>query len=296
MLTGAKARCRERPARLLFGAPCSWLSYGVLNRRLDVQPTENAFVFLILIKEMCMKLFVSGLLALLLTAGSALAAGQPMELKTDEQKLSYAMGLDLGEYFKGLEEKFDLNALQQGISDSYSGGKPLLSPEDAAAVQQTFAKRQQEKQIQKTVGMVQKNRKAAEEFLKANKAKEGVVETKSGLQYKVVKKGQGAKPTPTDTVKVQYKGSLLDGNEFDSSYKRNEPAVFQVNQVIAGWQEALPLIETGSTVELYIPPDLAYGDRGAPPVIEPGSMLVFQVELLEIQAPAKEKEKEKEKK
>ncbi len=240
-----------------------------------------------------MKLYVSGLLALLLTAGTAIAADQPVELKSDEQKLSYAMGLDLGEYFKGLEEKFDLNVLQAGINDGYNGNKPLLTPEDAAGIQQTFAKRQQEKQMQKTVVMVQKNRKAAEEFLKANKAKEGVVETKSGLQYKVVKKGQGAKPTPTDTVKVQYKGTLLDGKEFDSSYKRNEPAVFQVNQVIAGWQEAMPLMETGSTLELYIPPDLAYGDRGAPPVIEPGSMLVFQVELLEIQPPAKEKEKEK---
>jgi len=242
-----------------------------------------------------MKLYVSGLLALLLTAGPVFAADQPMELKSDEQKLSYAMGLDLGEYFKGLEEKFDLNVLQQGINDGYNGNKPLLTAEEAAAIQQTFAKRQQEKQIQKTVAMVQKNRKAAEEFLKANKAKEGVVETKSGLQYKIVKKGQGAKPTPTDTVKVQYKGTLLDGKEFDSSYKRNEPAVFQVNQVIAGWQEALPLLETGTTAELYIPPDLAYGDRGAPPVIEPGSMLVFQVELLEVQPPAKDnKEKEKE--
>jgi FKBP-type peptidyl-prolyl cis-trans isomerase len=243
-----------------------------------------------------MKLYVSGLLALLFIAGTAIAADQPAELKTDEQKLSYAMGLDLGEYFKGMEEKFDLNVLQQGINDGYKGNKSLLSADEAAAIQQTFAKRQQEKQIQKTVTMVQKNRKASEEFLKANKAKEGVVETKSGLQYKVVKKGQGAKPVPTDTVKVQYKGTLLDGKEFDSSYKRNEPAEFQVNQVIAGWQEALPLMEAGSTYELYIPPDLAYGDRGAPPVIEPGSMLVFQVELLEVQPPAKEKEKEKEKK
>jgi FKBP-type peptidyl-prolyl cis-trans isomerase len=240
-----------------------------------------------------MKSYVSGLLALFLTAGTAFAADKPVELKSDEQKLSYAMGLDLGEYFKGLEEKFDLNVLQQGIDDGYNGNKPLLTAEEAAAIQQTFAKRQQEKQMEKTVAMVQKNRKAAEEFLKANKAKEGVVETKSGLQYKVVKKGQGAKPAPTDTVKVQYKGSLLDGKEFDSSYKRNEPAVFQVNQVIAGWQEALPLMETGSIYELYIPPDLAYGDRGAPPVIEPGSMLVFQVELLEIQQAPKENEKEK---
>jgi FKBP-type peptidyl-prolyl cis-trans isomerase len=240
-----------------------------------------------------MKLLMSGLLVLLLMAGTACAADQPVELKTDEHKLSYAMGLDLGEYFKGLEDKFDLAMLNQGLVDGYNGNKPLLSAADAAAIQQSFAKRQQEKQIQKTVAMVQKNRKAAEEFLKANKGKEGVTETKSGLQYKVVKKGQGAKPAPTDTVKVQYKGTLLDGKEFDSSYKRNEPAVFQVNQVIAGWQEALPLMEVGATYELFIPPDLAYGDRGAPPVIEPGSMLIFQVELLEIQAPAKDKEKEK---
>jgi FKBP-type peptidyl-prolyl cis-trans isomerase len=242
-----------------------------------------------------MKLYVSCLLVLLLTAGPAFAADQPIELKTDEQKLSYAMGLDLGEYFKSLEDKFDLGVLQQGINDGYNGNKPLLSADDAAAIQQAFAKRQQEKQIQKSVEMVKKNRKAAEDFLKANKAKEGVVETKSGLQYKIVTKGKGAKPVPTDTVKVQYKGSLLDGKEFDSSYKRNEPAEFQVNQVIAGWQEALPLMEAGATYELYIPPDLAYGDRGAPPVIEPGSMLIFQVELLEIQQQPKDKGKEKKK-
>jgi len=238
-----------------------------------------------------MKWCVSGLLALLLMVRPVLAAdqAQPAELKNDEQKLSYAMGLDLGEYFKSLEEKFDLGVLQQGINDGYNGNKPLLSPEDAAAIQQDFAKRQQEKQVQKAVAMVQKNRKAAEEFLKANKTKEGVVEAKSGLQYKILKKGDGPKPTSADTVKVHYKGTLLDGKEFDSSYKRNEPAVFQVNQVIAGWQEALQLLNTGTTAELYIPPDLAYGDRGAPPVIEPGSLLVFQVELLEVQPAAKEK-------
>ena len=242
-----------------------------------------------------MKLYVSCLLVLLLTAGPAFATDKPAELKTDEQKLSYAMGLDLGEYFKSLEDKFDLGVLQQGINDGYNGNKPLLTAEEAAAIQQTFAKRQQEKQLQKTVAMVQKNRKAAEEFLKANKGKEGVVETKSGLQYKIVTKGKGAKPVPTDTVKVQYKGSLLDGKEFDSSYKRNEPAAFQVNQVIAGWQEALPLMEVGATYELFIPADLAYGDRGAPPIIEPGSMLIFQVELLEIQQQPKDKGKEKKK-
>nr|WP_321465188.1 FKBP-type peptidyl-prolyl cis-trans isomerase [uncultured Desulfobulbus sp.] len=239
-----------------------------------------------------MKLLMSGLLSLVVTVGTACAADQPMELKTDEQKLSYAMGIDLGEYFKGLEEPFDLTVLQQGILDGYSGNKPLLSPADAAAIQQAFAKRQQEKQVKKAVAMVQKNRKAAEEFLKANKAKEGVVETKSGLQYKVIKKGEGKLPVPTDTVKVQYKGTLIDGKEFDNSYKRNEPAVFQINKVIMGWQEAMPLMPVGSTFELFIPPDLAYGDRGAPPVIEPGSMLVFSVELLAIENPPAEKAEE----
>ena len=235
-----------------------------------------------------MNVYLSCLLALLLATGSAFAADQPAQLKTDEQKLSYAMGMDLGEYFKGLEENFDLKVLQQGINDGYSGNKPLLTAAQAASIQQAFAHRQQANQIKTTLAMAQKNRKAADEYLKANKAKAGVVETKSGLQYKVVKQGDGAKPVPTDTVKVQYKGTLVDGKEFDSSYKRNEPAVFQVDQVIPGWQEALPLMTVGSTYELFIPPDLAYGDRGAPPVIEPGSMLIFQVELMEIVPPAKE--------
>ena len=116
------------------------------------------------------------------------------------------------------------------------------------------------------------------------------VTTASGLVYESIKDGAGESPKATDTVKVHYKGMFLDGKEFDSSYKRNEPAVFQVDQVIPGWQEALPLMTVGSTYELFIPPDLAYGDRGAPPVIEPGSMLIFQVELMEIVPPAKETE------
>ncbi|WP_028583910.1 FKBP-type peptidyl-prolyl cis-trans isomerase [Desulfogranum mediterraneum] len=234
-----------------------------------------------------MKGFVSTVLVGLLMAGGAVAAEKPAALETEQQKLSYAMGLDLGTYFKGLGEELDMDVVHRAMLDAYTGKTPQLSAEEAGQIQQAFAKRQQEKQIQKTVAMVQKNRQAEEAFLSANKAKEGVVETESGLQYKVVKQGKGVKPQPTDTVKVHYKGTLLDGTEFDSSYARNEPAVFQVNQVIAGWQEALPLMEVGSTYELYIPAKLAYGDRGAPPVIEPGSMLTFQVELLEI--PAAEK-------
>ncbi|MBM9536137.1 FKBP-type peptidyl-prolyl cis-trans isomerase [Desulfobulbus alkaliphilus] len=231
-----------------------------------------------------MKPYLMCLPALLCITGVAFAAVPAPSLQSDEQKLSYAMGLDLGEYFKSLDATFDLDVMQQGIKDGYLGNPPLLSAAEIAELQQEFARSQQEKQIRETLVMIEKNRQEAEEFLKANKDREGVIETPSGLQYKVMDKGAGgAKPQPTDTVKVQYTGTLLDGTEFDSSYKRNEPAVFQVDQVIAGWQEALPLMEVGATHELYIPPDLAYGDRGVPPVIEPGSMLIFQVELLEIQ-------------
>ncbi len=224
------------------------------------------------------------LFALLLIAGPAVAAGgdKAPSLDTDDRKLSYAMGYDLGTYFKSLGEDFDLSVLQRGLEDAYSGKKALMTPEEVTRVQQQFASRQQQKQIQKTVAMVQKNHKAQEKFLQENRKKKGVVETKSGLQYKVIKQGKGPKPGKNDTVKVHYRGTLLNGSEFDSSYKRNEPAVFKVGQVISGWQEALQLMNVGSTYELYIPANLAYGDRGAPPVIEPGSMLIFKVDLLDV--------------
>ncbi len=253
-----------------------WLhdvTYGVLKSLYD--------------KEHKMQKIGLGIFLVLLVASTAISADKASEFKNEQQKLSYAMGLDLGAYFKGLGENFDLTVLQHGISDAYTGKKPLMTAEEAAAVQKKFATRQQEKQIKKTVAMVKKNRDAAEKFLAENKKKKGVKVTKSGLQYKVIKQGKGKKPGLKDMVKVNYRGTLLNGKEFDSSYKRHEPAVFQVGQVIAGWQEALQLMNVGSTYEIYLPPDLAYGDRGAPPVIEPGSMLIFQVELLDITTPGK---------
>jgi FKBP-type peptidyl-prolyl cis-trans isomerase len=142
--------------------------------------------------------------------------------------------------------------------------------------------------------MTAANQEAAKKFLDENKGKEGVKTTASGLQYKIVKEGTGDdRPATNDTVKVHYKGTLLDGTEFDSSYKRNQPAEFQVDQVIPGWTEAMQLMNVGSTYELYLPPELAYGDRGAPPVIEPGSMLIFEVELLDV-IKGEEEKKDKE--
>jgi FKBP-type peptidyl-prolyl cis-trans isomerase len=234
-----------------------------------------------------MRVLLSCLLALLLVAGQAVAEEKkPVELKTDNQKLSYALGLDLGSYFKSLNEDIDLDILHQEVLDSYKGNKALLSSEEAAAIQQKYAKKQQEQRLKQTVEMISKNKKAAEDFLKANGKKEGVTTTASGLQYKVLTKGTGPKPKAEDVVKVHYTGKLLDGTEFDSSVSRGEPAVFPLNQVIPGWTEAVQLMNVGSKYQIFLPPDLAYGDRGAPPVIEPGSMLVFDVELLGIENPA----------
>ncbi len=240
-----------------------------------------------------MKKIIVTCVGMLLFSNVAIGADKPFELATEEQKTAYAMGMDLGGYLKGLGEDLDIEALQRGMGDVYKGNKLLLSKEEAAEVQQKFATKMQEKQIRETVAMVQKNNEAAEKFLAENKKKDGVKETASGLQYKVIKEGTGKKPGPDDTVKVHYRGTLLDGTEFDSSYKRNQPAVFKVGQVIKGWQEALQMMSPGAEYELYIPPKLAYGDRGAPPVIEPGSMLVFKVELLEVVDPGKAEEQKK---
>uniref|UniRef100_UPI0040563401 FKBP-type peptidyl-prolyl cis-trans isomerase n=1 Tax=Candidatus Electrothrix sp. TaxID=2170559 RepID=UPI0040563401 len=229
-----------------------------------------------------MKLAVYAVMSLMMVAGTAVAAEPVTELKTDQQKTSYALGLDLGTYFKSLETDFDLPVIFQGIKDSYTNGEALLSPEEAKKIQKQFAIDQQKKKVEKVQAVLEENKKAAADFLKKNEKEKGVKVTDSGLQYKVITEGKGEKPSATDTVKVHYKGTLLDGTEFDSSYKRKEPATFKANQVIPGWTEALQLMSPGSKYTLYLPPELAYGDRGAPPAIEPGSLLIFEVELVDI--------------
>lgn len=230
--------------------------------------------------------FLTGTLAAAEQQAASKAEAKPASqysiLKTEEQRLSYALGIDLGEYFKSLDDVFDLDMLARGIEEGYHGKTPLLDRETIEELQQEFGRRQQEQTVKKMVELIEKNRKAADDFLKENKKKAGVVETSSGLQYKVLKAGTGVLPKGSDTVKVHYTGALLNGTEFDSSYKRNAPAVFRVEQVIPGWQEVLSLMPAGSKYEAYLPPDLAYGNRGVPPEIDPGSLLIFQVELLEV--------------
>jgi len=198
-------------------------------------------------------------------------------------KVSYAIGVDIAGNFK--KQGIDINPAQfaKGLADAWAGGKVLLNDEEVKATLMAFQNELKTKMQEKAKAAGEKNKKDGEQFLAANKAKPGVMTTASGLQYKVVKEGAGAKPTPEDTVSVNYKGTLIDGTEFDSSYKRNQAATFTVKGVIPGWTEALQLMTVGSTYQLFIPSNLAYGERGAGSTIGPNSTLVFEVELLSIE-------------
>jgi FKBP-type peptidyl-prolyl cis-trans isomerase len=204
-------------------------------------------------------------------------------LKTDNDKISYVLGLNLGTDMKKRSIN-DLNydLLIKGIRDAYADGEKLMTDEEAEQVWSTF----QQNMKASSMKMSDDNKKKGDEFLAQNKAKEGVVTLPSGLQYKVIKAGSGPKPKLTDTVTTHYRGTLINGSEFDSSYKRNAPVSFPVNGVIKGWTEALQLMETGSKWQLFIPSDLAYGPNGAGGVIGPNETLIFEVELISVKPTA----------
>lgn len=220
------------------------------------------------------------LCALLIAAPVCFAQDKP--IKTDKEKLSYSLGYDLGQEMKKIDVSIDDATFFKGFKDSLSGAKPALTEKEMVDTMQAFQADMQKKQQEKMKVVAEKNKKDAEAFLAQNKTKEGVKTTASGLQYKVVKEGTGESPKITDTVEVNYKGTLLDGTEFDSSYKRGQPAVFPIRGVIPGWTEALQLMKPGAKFQLFIPPALAYGERPAGPVIGPNSLLIFEVELLAI--------------
>jgi FKBP-type peptidyl-prolyl cis-trans isomerase len=204
-------------------------------------------------------------------------------LATDKEKASYALGLNIGRGLSKQPVDLDSAAVARGLKDGLSGTKPLLTePEIAAdlAQLQDQVKKASEAKMQE---LAAENQKAGAAFLAENKSKEGVVALPSGLQYKVLTAGTGPKPTAADTVVCQYRGTLLDGTEFDSSYKRGQPATFAVGRVIKGWTEALQLMPVGSKWQIFIPAELAYGERGAGNVIPPNATLVFEVELVSIQ-------------
>ena len=214
---------------------------------------------------------------------SATKAPASRTLETPKDKLSYSIGMNIGKSLKRDNVEVDPDLLLRGVKDVLGGGTPLMTDEEAQSTLNELQADLRKKQEQEVQQLAETNKKEGEAFLAANKTKAGVVALPSGLQYKILQEGTGPKPTAADTVTVNYRGTLVNGTEFDSSYKRGQPASFPVGGIIKGWTEALLLMPVGSKWQLFIPPELAYGPRQAGPAIGPNSTLVFEVELLSIQ-------------
>lgn len=216
---------------------------------------------------------------------SATTQAEESAFKTLKEKVSYAIGMAFGRDTKAQGVELDPDVFIKGFKDTVAGAKPAMTDEEAQTTMTAFQAEMMAKKQEEAKKAGEENKKLGDTFLAENKQKEGVKTTASGLQYKIVKEGDGKKPTAQDTVTVNYKGSFVDGKEFDSSYKRNQPAVFPVSGVIPGWTEALQLMKTGSKWEFVIPSNLAYGEAGAGGVIPPNATLVFEVELVSINPP-----------
>jgi FKBP-type peptidyl-prolyl cis-trans isomerase FklB len=220
-------------------------------------------------------------LALLVLPALASAQDAPA-LKSEKEKLSYAMGLDLGTQLKSRSVDIDPDVFARALKDALSGAKTLMTDAEAKAVITELQKAMLVKQAAEAKAAGEKNMKEGDAFMAANKTKEGVVTLASGVQYKVLSPGTGKQPTLEDTVVCQYRGTLIDGKEFDSSYKRGQPATFPVKGVIKGWTEVLQLMPVGSKWQVVIPPALAYGERGAGADIGPNATLIFEIELVAV--------------
>lgn len=235
-------------------------------------------------KKMCMAALA--VLALALPAcGQNKEAVKAPEVKTREDKISYGIGMDIAGNLQSFPVKLNADLLSQGLKDALTGAKPLVADKDLQEAMQSLQAEMMAKQAmenEKMKGVAEQNKVDGAKFLEENKKKEGVVTTKSGLQYKVITKGSGPKPKPEDVVLVHYRGTLTNGTEFDSSYSRNQPAKFPVGGVIPGFSEALQLMDKGAKWQVVIPSDLAYGDKQAGPGIAPNSVLVFELELVDI--------------
>ena len=210
------------------------------------------------------------------------SAEERLELKDQKDKDSYSLGYKLGSDFTREDMKIDLEALISGIRDAFGGKAPLLNEDEMRKTLMNLQKKMQAAQQKLMKEQGPKNLADGKAFLKKNEAIDGVKTLPSGLQYKVITEGTGKKPKASDTVTVHYRGTLIDGSEFDSSYRRNKPATFRVNGVIPGWTEALQLMKEGAKWKLFIPPNLAYGERSVGH-IGPNSTLIFDVELVSVQ-------------
>ncbi len=226
-----------------------------------------------------MKKILIVLLVLFFVFGTAYAEDK---FKTKQEKIGYAIGMNIGTNM--LQQKVDVDAdqLAAGLHAVLKGEKTVLTQEEMGQILTAYQQEMQMKQMAEMAAEAAKNEKLAQEYLENNGKQDGVVTLESGLQYKIIKAGTGASPKAESKVQVHYRGTLLDGTEFDSSYKRGEPASFPVNGVIPGWTEALQLMKEGAKWQLVIPASLAYAERGAPPMIPPNATLIFDVELLKI--------------
>jgi FKBP-type peptidyl-prolyl cis-trans isomerase FklB len=222
------------------------------------------------------------------------------DLKTQDDNISYSLGFSMGSRFIRDGLNINLEVFQEGMKDGFTGSRQILSEQEMqqtmmALQQKMMAKRQTEhmKEMEERKRLGEANKEKGEKFLEANKTKEGVTTLESGLQYKILKKGTGASPKATDTVKCNYRGTTIDGKEFDSSYKRGEPATLALDRVIKGWTEGLQLMKEGGKWEFFIPSELAYGERGSGPDIGPNQVLIFEVELLKIEKQETQKAQKK---
>jgi FKBP-type peptidyl-prolyl cis-trans isomerase FklB len=210
------------------------------------------------------------------------AAGEAPALKDGKEKISYSIGHQIGGDFKRQGVELDTDLLVKGIQDAAGGAEPRVPPQEMRKTLVELKRKVEADERQRRREQAGKHR--AEAFLAANGKKEGVVTLPSGLQYKVLAAGKGKSPNPTDNVTVHYRGTLVDGTEFDSSYLRNAPATFGVDRAIAGWKEALPMMKEGAKWQLFVPSKLAYGEQGAGSKIPPDSTLLFEIELISVQS------------
>lgn len=220
-------------------------------------------------------LLFSGLAAIIALHSTAVSAAKP---STEKEKFSYAIGFQVGQGFKRDGLEVDTKAMSQAINDVLGNKAPQLSIAEMRAAMETA----QKKLLAVRAANGEKAKASGQAFLAANKKKKGVITTKSGLQYKVISVGKGKQPTASSSITAHYKGTLVDGREFDSSYRRKEPATFNVSQVIPGWKEVLPLMHEGDKWQVFIPSDLAYGERGQGNAIGPNETLIFEIELLKV--------------
>jgi FKBP-type peptidyl-prolyl cis-trans isomerase FklB len=220
---------------------------------------------------------IFALIVLALVATPAVA----QDLETDKGKLSYAVGWDIGEDIQRRGAEFDVETIIAAIRDSAAGKDPQVPAEEMVAMLTELQQKVRQEQAEAFQKLADDNQKAADDFLEKNKSKNGIVVLPSGVQYRIIEEGEGTRPGMEDTVRVHYRGSKISGHEFDSSFARGVPEEFPVNTVLRGWQEVLPLMKTGATWQIFVPPELAFGARGNPPV-GPNEALMFDLKLVEI--------------